>query len=105
MDLGVFSISLAVKDLEASRQFYEKLGFETFGGEAATSVQVIGLVDYRGLPWPPILGVLTVAAGIALFVRTPRARQPSRGARPTTEGDGVVEELDGRSAATVAELQ
>lgn len=30
MDLGGFSISLAVKDLEASREFYNKLGFETF---------------------------------------------------------------------------
>jgi catechol 2,3-dioxygenase-like lactoylglutathione lyase family enzyme len=34
MDLGAFSISLAVRDLEASRQFYEKLGFTTMGGEA-----------------------------------------------------------------------
>jgi len=35
MDLGAFSISLAVKDLAASRAFYEKLGFEAFHGEAA----------------------------------------------------------------------
>lgn len=35
MDLGNFSVSLAVKDLEASRQFYEKLGFTVFGGDAA----------------------------------------------------------------------
>ena len=27
MDLGAFSISLSVKDLEASRAFYEKFGF------------------------------------------------------------------------------
>jgi predicted enzyme related to lactoylglutathione lyase len=32
MDLGAFSISLAVKDLEASRQFYEKFGFKAFCG-------------------------------------------------------------------------
>ena len=32
--LGAFSISLAVKDLKASREFYEKLGFTVFGGEA-----------------------------------------------------------------------
>ena len=32
MDLGNFSVSLAVKDLAASRAFYEKLGFKgTFG--------------------------------------------------------------------------
>ncbi len=32
MELGAFSISLAVKDLEASRKFYEKFGFMVFGG-------------------------------------------------------------------------
>lgn len=35
MQLGALSISLAVKDLEASRQFYEKFGFEVFGGDAS----------------------------------------------------------------------
>jgi catechol 2,3-dioxygenase-like lactoylglutathione lyase family enzyme len=35
MDLGTFSVSLAVKDLEASRAFCEKLGFTPFFGEAA----------------------------------------------------------------------
>ena len=35
MELGVFSISLAVKDLEASRAFYEKFGFQVIGGEAS----------------------------------------------------------------------
>ena len=33
MDLGAFSISLAVKDIEASRNFYANLGFEIFGGD------------------------------------------------------------------------
>ena len=32
MELGAFSVSLAVKHLEASRQFYEKFGFKVFGG-------------------------------------------------------------------------
>ncbi|UYN90641.1 MAG: VOC family protein [Anaerolineales bacterium] len=32
MKLGAFSISLAVKDIKASREFYEKLGFTVFGG-------------------------------------------------------------------------
>jgi catechol 2,3-dioxygenase-like lactoylglutathione lyase family enzyme len=35
MELGAFSVSLAVKDLRASRGFYEKLGFTTMGGDAA----------------------------------------------------------------------
>ncbi len=34
MNLGAFSVSLAVKDLEASRAFYEALGFAVFHGDA-----------------------------------------------------------------------
>lgn len=33
MNLGAFSISLAVKDIQASAAFYEKLGFKKFGGD------------------------------------------------------------------------
>ncbi len=33
--LGAFSVSLAVRDLQASRAFYEKLDFHVVGGEAA----------------------------------------------------------------------
>jgi catechol 2,3-dioxygenase-like lactoylglutathione lyase family enzyme len=33
MELGAFSISLAVKDIEASKAFYEKLGFQAFMGD------------------------------------------------------------------------
>jgi catechol 2,3-dioxygenase-like lactoylglutathione lyase family enzyme len=35
MRLGNFSVSLAVKDIAASRAFYEKLGFRVFGGDQA----------------------------------------------------------------------
>lgn len=33
MELGAFSISLAVKDLQKSREFYERLGFTSFAGD------------------------------------------------------------------------
>ncbi len=35
MELGAFSVSLAVTDLTASRDFYDKLGFAPHGGDAA----------------------------------------------------------------------
>lgn len=35
MELGAFSLSLTVQDLEASKSFYETLGFRVFGGDAA----------------------------------------------------------------------
>ena len=41
MQLGAFSISLAVKDLEASRSFYEKFGFEVFAGDAAQNLLIL----------------------------------------------------------------
>lgn len=34
MELGAFSVSLAVKDLERSKAFYESLGFSVFHGQA-----------------------------------------------------------------------
>jgi len=33
MKLGAFSISLSVKDIHASKKFYETLGFTAFGGD------------------------------------------------------------------------
>ena len=49
MDLGVFSVSLAVKDMTTSCQFYTKLGFEMIAGDGeswtimANESTVIGL--------------------------------------------------------------
>lgn len=34
LELGFFSVSLSVRDLDASRTFYEALGFEVTGGDA-----------------------------------------------------------------------
>ena len=35
MELGAFSVSLAVKDIQASKRFYEKFGFTAFLGDAS----------------------------------------------------------------------
>ena len=49
MELGAFSVSLAVKDMAASRDFYEKLGFAMIAGDGeswtimANQTAVIGL--------------------------------------------------------------
>lgn len=37
MKLGAFSISLAVKDIQASKSFYEKLGFREIGGDMSAN--------------------------------------------------------------------
>ena len=41
MQLGKFSVSLSVKDLGASRAFYEKLGFQAVGGDPAQNWLVL----------------------------------------------------------------
>ena len=46
MELGAFSISLAVKDLEASRRFYEKFGFKQFAGDAAKNWLILKNGDH-----------------------------------------------------------
>jgi catechol 2,3-dioxygenase-like lactoylglutathione lyase family enzyme len=46
MELGAFSISLAVKDIEISRAFYEKLGFEVFGGDASQNWLILKNGDH-----------------------------------------------------------
>lgn len=43
--IGAFSISLAVKDLAASRAFYEKLGFEVTGGNQQQNWLVLRNTD------------------------------------------------------------
>ena len=46
MELGAFSISLAVKDLEASRRFYEKLGFTSFAGDPSQNWLIVKNGDH-----------------------------------------------------------
>jgi len=46
MELGAFSISLAVKDLEASRKFYEKFGFKAFAGNASQNWLILKNGDH-----------------------------------------------------------
>lgn len=46
MELGAFSISLTVKDIEASRRFYEAFGFQVFGGDAAQNWLILKNGDH-----------------------------------------------------------
>jgi catechol 2,3-dioxygenase-like lactoylglutathione lyase family enzyme len=46
MELGAFSVSLAVRDIAASRDFYEKLGFTAFGGDIAQNWLILKNGDH-----------------------------------------------------------
>jgi lactoylglutathione lyase len=45
MDLGAFSVSLSVKDIEASKNFYEKLGFQVMGGDQSQNWLILNNGD------------------------------------------------------------
>ena len=49
MELGAFSVSLAVKDMAASRDFYAKLGFEMTAGDGETWTIVANHTHVIGL--------------------------------------------------------
>ena len=64
---------------------------DPLGNETSEVVQVIGFVDYRGLPWLPIIGLLTAVVGVFALLRVPRRRA---GPAPAWSGDGTLEEIE-----------
>ena len=98
MELGAFSISLAVKDIAASRAFYEKLGFKAFAGDASkywlilkNGPHVIGL--FQGMFEKNILtfnpGWDSNASKLNTFtdIRDLQRELKAQGVRLTTEAD------------------
>ena len=70
---------------------------DPLGNEVVERVEVIGLYDYRGLPWAAIVGIATLSAGAVLFLKIPQRRP-----RDLPElGDGRLEELDPIDGATL----
>lgn len=47
MELGNFSVSLAVKDIEASKLFYQKLGFAVFAGDQSQHWLIVKNGDHN----------------------------------------------------------
>jgi hypothetical protein len=61
------------------------------GNSAERTLSVVGFVDFRRLPWFPVVAALTVLAGAVLYLRVPRPRRPAvRGAGD----DATFEEID-----------
>jgi hypothetical protein len=63
---------------------------DPLGNETTQLIEVVGVVDYRGLPWAAILIAATLVAGGVLFVRTPKRHARATG----SDGDGRLEELE-----------
>ncbi|MCC6323131.1 MAG: VOC family protein [Phycisphaerales bacterium] len=98
MQLGNFSISLAVKDLAASRAFYEKLGFKPVGGDQSQNWLILqnqtatiglfqGMFDRNMLTFNP--GWDRTCATLPVFddVRDIQRRLKAQGLTLTTAAD------------------
>ena len=64
---------------------------DAVGNVTRQVISVVGFVDYRRLPWIPVVALLTVAAAVILFLRAPRPR-PERPRAP--DDDARLEEID-----------
>lgn len=98
MQLGNFSISLAVKDLASSRAFYEKLGFKPVGGDQSQNWLILqnqtatiglfqGMFDRNMLTFNP--GWDRTCATLPVFddVRDIQRRLKAQGLTLTTAAD------------------
>ncbi len=97
MELGAFSISLAVADLAASRSFYEKLGFRVTGGDGEKYLMMInggtiiglfqGLFERNILTFNPGLAQDTSRVEDFTDVREIRAALAAAGVEIATDTD------------------
>lgn len=81
---GTFSAEIAAGLLPRD---VELVAADVVGNTSRTRVSVVAFLDYRDLPWIPIVAVLTLLMGGLLFLRTPRLRAPDPG------DDATLEEL------------
>lgn len=111
LELGGMSISLAVADLDASRAFYEKLGFEVAGGDADAGWLILingesviglfhGMFDRNIVTFTPGLTVRKERLERYADVRELQAELEARGLEletrvdPDTSGPGSITLVD-----------
>jgi catechol 2,3-dioxygenase-like lactoylglutathione lyase family enzyme len=98
MQLGAFSVSLAVKDIEASRAFYQKLGFESFGGDASQNWLILkngdhviglfqGMFEKNMLTFNPGWDQSAQKVGSFTDVRELQKALKAKGLKPAPEAD------------------
>ncbi|MEW1801664.1 VOC family protein [Streptomyces virginiae] len=98
MDLGAFSVSLSVRDIEASRAFYEKLGFTAFGGDPAQNWLILrngdhviglfqGMFEKNMLTFNPGWDQNAASVGSYTDVRELQRELKARGVEFLTEAD------------------
>ena len=111
MELGAFSVSLAVKDIEASKVFYEKLGLAVFGGNQSQNWLIMkngdhviglfqGMFDGNILTFNPGWNSNAQPLKDYTDVRELQRRLKARGVKMITEAD---ESSTGPASFTIAD--
>lgn len=98
MELGAFSISLTVQDIEKSRDFYQKLGFDQVGGDLAQKWLILrngectiglfqGMFDKNILTFNPGWDSQAENLGTFTDIRDLQAQLKARGLELVSEAD------------------
>ncbi|MFG2990463.1 VOC family protein [Streptomyces sp. NPDC048257] len=98
MDLGAFSVSLTVRDLDASKAFYENLGFAVFGGNPEQKWLIlkngdvviglfVGMFEKNMLTFNPGWDANASALGSFTDIRDVQRQLKARGVEFLTEVD------------------
>lgn len=91
MELGNFSVSLAVKDLGVSRAFYEKLGFRSVGGNGTNYLIMQNATSTIGLFQGMFdKNILTFNPGWDRSCNTLATFEDVREVQKTLEGEGIA---------------
>ena len=92
LELGAFSVSLSVADLDSSRAFYEKLGFEVTGGAAEHDYLILKNGETTiGLFHGMFEGnILTFNPGLTNRMEKLESYEDVRAIQTSLEGEGVA---------------
>ena len=102
MELGAFSVSLAVKDLQTSKTFYEKFGFTVFAGDESQNWLILkngdhaiglfqGMFDKNILTFNPGWDSKASKLGSFTDVRDLQRQLKADGVQLTMEADEATE--------------
>ena len=103
MELGWFEVSLDVKDIDRTRDFYEKLGFEVVGRDADGRVVTLQKADcriclYQGFLDPPETQLIFWQGDVAAIAKD-LTDKGLRFEKQSSSGDGtgaLLRDPDGR---------
>ena len=96
MQLGNFSISLAVKDIHASKKFYENFGFEVFGGDISQNWLILKNGDH-------VIGLFQGMFDKNLLTFNPGWNQAGGNLESFTDIREIQRELKKRGIALISE--